>query len=86
MIRITIELCPRGDTKNTKLLGTAIISNDGTGTDQIGNYNITLNKGGKFLKKGRLEGFPRKKFGVWDLLFDCLMSTFWKRLYRHLGC
>lgn len=78
MIRITVELIPSLDPKNVKHLGTAIIANDGTGTETRGNYNVRLSPRGAPLnvyRRGRVEGFPRKGLGAWDLLYRALKST-----------
>ena len=82
MLRITVELCPRGDTSRPKHLGTAYIINDGSGDPDIGNYDVALSKWGKpnqQWKSGRVEGFPRAKRGPWDLLFLALQSCVEKR-------
>ena len=77
MIKVTMELWPFGQELGKRHLGTAIIGNDATGTASTGNYNITLSKagGGKentVWKKGRVEGFKRKKKLAWDLLYLAL--------------
>ena len=75
MIRITVELCPKGDTSNPKLLGTAMIYNDLSGDLNNGNYNAIFYKKGfrkVVWKKGRVENFPRKKLLVWDLMYRAL--------------
>ncbi len=77
MIKVTMELWPFGEEKYKTHLGTAIIGNDATGTVTSGNYNITLSKAGKGMedavwKRGRVEGFKRKKKLAWDLLYLAL--------------
>lgn len=42
MLNVTIELFPGGDVKKRVLKSVLGISNDGTGTDAVGNYNVTL--------------------------------------------
>lgn len=74
MIRITVELIPRGDVANKQHLGTADIINDGTGTRR-GQPTSTW-------KTGHLTGFPRLKFGAWDLLFMALAATIGKRMLK----
>lgn len=78
MIRVTVELWPHGDKSRKWHLGTAIIANDGTGTEEIGNYRVTLSKWGRpqrVWRRGRVEGFPRKSRGPWDLLYRALQAT-----------
>ena len=82
MIRVVIELVPYGDESQKRHLGTATIANDGTGTVQVGNYNVTLSKWGRptqTWKRGRVEGFPRQTRGAWDLLYLALEAIVGKR-------
>lgn len=75
MIRVTIELLPHGSELHKRHMGTAIISNDGTGDWESGNYKVTLSKWGKpkvTWKKGTITDFDRKKRGPWDLLYLAL--------------
>ena len=77
MIKVTMELYPFGQEIGKRHLGTAIIGNDATGTASIGNYSITLSKAGNgqedsILKRGRVEGFKRKRKLAWDLLYLAL--------------
>ncbi len=84
MIRITIELIPHGIESRKSILGIATIVNDGTGGDgrgaanTTGNYEVTLSKRGaqvsQVWRKGRVEGFPRLKLGVYDLLYRGLRN------------
>lgn len=74
MLRVTIDLIPRGDESRKKTLATADIWNDGTGSVTTGNYGATLfvhqTADGK-PKKWRtafVNGFPRISRGPWDLL------------------
>ena len=47
MIRVTIELIPRGDESKKKNLGVVEIANDGQGTTTHGNYMVRLCKFGR---------------------------------------
>ncbi len=70
MIRVTVELLP-GGFGPVKHLGTAIITNDGTGTPTRGNYNVQLSRRGapkSIWRRARVHGFPRKRLGSWHLL------------------
>jgi hypothetical protein len=53
MIVVKVELWPRGDSSNAKLLGISTIANDGTGTISHGYYDSYLFKpeGLSFLEK-----------------------------------
>lgn len=78
MIRVTVELLPGGSELHRKHLGTAEIENDTTGDVLFGNYKVRLSKWGKpthTWKRGKVNGFPRKKLGPWDLLFRALLVT-----------
>lgn len=77
MIRVTIELLPGGLEKGKKHLGTMEISNDLSGTPEVGNYNVRLSKWGRpthTWKKGRVEGFYRLKRGPYDLMYLALKN------------
>jgi hypothetical protein len=77
MLRVTIELWPFGEERWKKHLGTAIVANDGTGTETKGNYDVRLLKwgdSGKVWKEGRVKGFPRLSRGPWDLLYLALKN------------
>lgn len=86
MIYIRVELWPHGNRERMRLLGEATIANTGDSEDRanVGNYDVRLlnspeyaNPGneGKVWMQGRVEGFPRKRLGPWDLLFRALMAT-----------
>jgi len=82
MIRITIEMLPKGDEQKGRLLGRAIIANDASGTETRGNYRCTIFKLGTtaIWKTSAVANFPRKKFGCWDLLLACLVAAIGDRL------
>lgn len=77
MLRITIELIPFGLGK-PQHLGTLHLANDGTGTQDRGNYDGTL-----FTKTGakmpqrvvRVEDWPRQSRPVWELVIEALQSA-----------
>ena len=80
MIRVTIEMFPKGSENNKRTLGTAIIVNDGTGTKALGNYQYTLfNKAGKKYKKGKIKKFDRQNKIAWRLLNLILNNALEKR-------
>lgn len=67
MIRVTIELFPKGHAP-AQHKGRMVIANDGTGSTTVGNYNVIAeNAGGAVVFQGRVRGFPRTKHGAWRL-------------------
>lgn len=80
MIRVTVEMLP-GGFGPVQHLGTAIISNDGTGTPQRGNYNVRLSPRGnpkRVWRRGRVLRFPRKRRSAWHLLEEALAAALGK--------
>lgn len=70
MIRITVELIPRGNESKKKQLGMMEIANEGTGSMLEGNYEGTLHAeytppAGRI---GRVRKFNRKTQSVWSLV------------------
>jgi hypothetical protein len=64
-----------------EVLGEATITNDGTGSSEVANYDVTLFKGARYSsragtvwKRGRVQGFVRK-LGPWRLLRDGLVAA-----------
>lgn len=70
MIRITVELLPKGDASRARTLATMEIANDGTGTPDVGNYSGTLHAEytGSSGRTGRVLNFNRRKQSVWSLI------------------
>jgi len=84
MLRITIELIPASGLP-PKHLGTACIINDGTGSAEVGNYDVKLSKWGRpnqTWKKGRVEDFDRVQRGPWDLFYLALKNIVGNRNRR----
>lgn len=77
MIRVTIELLPQGDEKRKKQIGLVKIINNGRGTATHGDYHVELWRRDikSVWKTGRFSGFPRKRLGVYDLLFRALLAV-----------
>jgi len=56
----------------------AVMDNDKTGTEEAGNYDVRLydpppyNPWAGAVVKGKITGFPRKRLGAWDLLYEAL--------------
>jgi len=65
MVVVKIELHPGGDPEKARPLGLVVISNDGTGSDEQGNYDVALAHSGKYYgkkgvyKRGKVRGFRR---------------------------
>jgi hypothetical protein len=77
MIVLNMELWPKGFEDRKQHLGTAIITNDATGTETSGNYTVILSRRGSpksCWKAGKVKGFPRKTRGAWDLLYLALKN------------
>lgn len=82
MLVIRIELWPHGDRARARELGRVEIANTGTGSPTVGNYVVQLFKSAAqgarrpgVWKRGRVEGFPRKRLGAYDLLFRALAAV-----------
>ena len=78
MLRVTIELVPKGDEERCRHLGTVEIANDGTGDAATGNYAVRLAKFGRpgeTWMKGAVRGFDRIRRGPYDLLLQCMLAT-----------
>ncbi len=83
MIRIIIEMWPGGDESKKRVLAVGNIWNDATGSRARGNYQGMFSKvshkvfkaGGGIFRKGRVQGFPRTRLGVWDLLYRMLREA-----------
>ena len=82
------------DSPDRQVLGEAIIYNDGTGTDTDGNYRAMFGKRNGHLarpprdygkswlgtwREATVEGFPRKRLLVWDLLYRALHGAVFDR-------
>lgn len=87
MIRVTIEMLPRGDESKKRHMGTVDIANDGTGTDGTGNYKVRLSRMDsptRAWKSGAIKGFNRLTRGPHDLLLLALLSLVGDRNRRIL--
>lgn len=77
MIRVTIQMIPRGDESRARHMGTVEIANDGTGDKQSGNYKIRLSRMDsptRPWKSGAIKNFNRITRGPHDLLLLALLS------------
>jgi hypothetical protein len=77
MLRCTIELIPFGKELEKRALSEILISNDGTGNTDIGNYRATVCENNQILT-GRVENHARLEHGpafrVARAIDACLMS------------
>lgn len=76
MLKITVELIPRGDESKKRWLGTLTIINELTGTLKLGNYIYFLSDDSATIEEGATTGlidsFPRQKLTFWDLIYRIL--------------
>lgn len=85
MIRVTIQMIPRGDESRARHMGTVEIANDGTGDHTTGNYKVRLSRMDsptRAWKTGAIRGFNRRTRGPHDLLLLALLSTVGDRNQR----
>lgn len=74
MVVATIEVWPNGKQENARSLGVVLITNDGTGTQQAGNYDVILAHSGKYFgrfgawKTGKVERH-RRSLSPYHLLY-----------------
>lgn len=71
MIEVTVNLLPQGIKDKKRLLGIMNIINNGTGTQEIGNYDAYIIHEGKG-NMYEVRGFLRQKNDVWDLIQEVL--------------
>lgn len=75
MIVITVEIWPFGYKDNRRTLSTAHIWNDGTGTNEIGNYGYRVfDENNKIINKGVIKNYPRRLM-VWNLIYRILRKV-----------
>ena len=70
MIRVTVELLSAVDASRSRVLGTLEIANDGTGTQDICDYDATLHAEytPPIGRRCRVLGFRRQRQSVWSLV------------------
>lgn len=74
MLVITVELHPRGNVAHRRVIGTLVITNDLTGTQESGNYRYVLTKDNVTKATGIIENFPRQDKDAWELIRTILDS------------
>lgn len=68
MIRIAIDLITHATGSQGQRLYTLDVTNDGTGTPVVGNYDVVLRDGrGNALESTRLTDWPRQ-MNAWEML------------------
>lgn len=85
MLRVTIEMVPRGEESKKYHMGTVEIANDGMGTAERGNYKVRLagfKSASSRWRTGAVLDFPRKSRGPYDLLLRALAATVGDRAKR----
>lgn len=90
MIRVTVELIPKG-IGEPEHLGTALFTNDARLTTQtkgnFGAYDVSLSKWKRptaIWRRGRVPKFNRVTRGPWDLLLLGLLNTVGSRNTRDI--
>ena len=84
MIVVRIELWPYGRQENAKLLGVCSISNDGSGDEQFGNYNVELSHAGKHIqkratwKRGTVKCYKRA-LSPYHLVYEAIRACLWPK-------
>lgn len=71
MIVVKVEL-HSAITGKVTTIGAATISNTGAGSKTSGNYVCAFRRGRGQVMRGTVDGFPRLRLNVWDLIFRCL--------------
>jgi ribosomal protein L27 len=71
MLRITVDLIPRGDERAAQRVGTVEIENDRTGDETTGNYRVRQR--GTVTADVRLTGLQRTE-GLWALASAALAA------------
>ena len=78
MIVVRVEL-HSAVTGEVETLGALRIANDGTGTRNLGNYDVErVNRSGR-RRRGRVERHRRMQVSVWRLVQDAIEATFGNR-------
>jgi hypothetical protein len=87
VIRVTVELISAVHPARSRVLGIAEIANDGETSRAShgarGSYTVRLSKRAPQTshtwRRGRVENFPRRRLGAWDLLYRALRATVGER-------
>ena len=83
MIVVTIEMWPHGQQESSKILGVCTISNDLSGTKELGNYKVSLSHSGKYIerkgtwKTGKVKNHKRN-LSPYHLVYKALRACLFK--------
>ena len=67
MIKVSIEMLPYGSWGERYTIGEIFITNDGSGTEKIGNYHVEIFEKDKKSRSFQIKNFKRSK-KIWYLL------------------
>lgn len=73
MIRVTVELLPYGYEEGKRTIASGTITNDGTGTIEVGHYRAQFKSDGRELTAKVRD--HRRADGILPLLFACLAQA-----------
>ena len=75
MLRVTIELVPRGKENAARPIATLLLANDGEGTYESGNYAYVYGYTDRDapMSRGTIKKFPRSQ-GAWALIKKILVK------------
>src|ERR1700722_2105062 len=92
VIVVRLERWPEGidhtdpaNAKRSTVLAHAEIHNDGTGDRELGNYEVAVYDPAPYYSlrgatlHGEVRDFPRRRLGVWDLVYRALHSVLGER-------
>lgn len=81
MMRVILEIIPKGDESRKFVAGVLTVTNDASGTKEVGNYDLSISGpvqdepghalNNEHWERGRLEGFARKR-GWWSCVKEAL--------------
>ncbi len=76
MLEVEIRLNRHGRGEHVETLCTMTIANDGTGGQDIGNYDVIISDpNGRAFRKGRVEDWPRRQYHVIDLVRTAILAA-----------
>lgn len=73
MLRVTVELIPRGRESGKRTLVVAEIANTGGGS--MADYQIELSDEFAGLKRASIRSYPRWSTSAWDLVVRCIAKA-----------
>ncbi len=77
MIRVTVEIIPKGDESKKDTIGIMEISNDlSHANNEFGNYDVLIKTADYVRSDIRVENFPKKGLKFWALIAKSLKNAF----------